>query len=167
MDKKTRYSANTNRGLSRQPTRLALLLTTVLSVGACTDPGATAGCGVELESARLAAALVSKPDRDTALMVHLRLLNESKLPTQVKTLLWILEVDGQALSRGRSPINKPLKASASEAVQLNIPLSELAAQFVAAAMNKPHRQVRLMGFCQIEIAGSSRELAFDAKQEVY
>ena len=136
-------------------------------IAACKDPGGIAGCGIELESALLSAASPASKTASANLVLHLRVFNDTPLIASLRRLLWTVEVDGQALSRGNTAQSMQVLPSSSQSNRLSIPLSEAAAQWVAAAMNKPHRQVRLMGFCTIEIAGSVKEVAFDAKQDVY
>ena len=143
-----------------------LLLACFIFLG-CKDPGGQKGCGVELESALLASPIPNESEASAHLVTHLRIFNDAPIDVEVQSLLWMLEVDGQALMRGKTPKIRQLTKESSQHFELRIPLSNAASRWVANAMNKPHRQVRLMGFCQIIAAGRSREVPFDAKQDVY
>ena len=147
--------------------RHSLMLLACFIVLGCKDPGGQKGCGVELESALLASPLSNESKANAHLVTHLRIFNDAPIDVEVKSLLWMLEVDGQALMRGKTPQTRQLAKESSQHLELRIPLSSAASRWIANAMNKPHRQVRLMGFCQIIAAGQSREVPFDAKQDVH
>jgi len=148
------------------PLSFFVMTLTVMSTG-CKDPGGVKGCGVELQSALLAAP---DPTSDTAsaqLIAHLRIFNDAPINVAVTGFAWMLEVDGQALARGNTRYMRDLTRETSHYTTIRIPLSDAGERWVANAMNKPHRQVRLMGFCRIRAAGSVREVPFDAKNDVY
>ena len=147
----------------------ALLVPTILlfSLQACKDPGGLKGCGIELESILLAAPSPNVVDQTAHLIAHLRIFNDAPIDTKLHKLIWMVEVDGQALARGKTPKHLLLKHQSSHSDTLKIPLSNAGATWVANAMNKPHRQVRLMGFCQIQAAGAAKEVPFDAKHDVH
>ena len=162
------YRDITRIKMTKRHRRTGLLVASVLTmITACKDPGGIAGCGIELESALLSAASPASSPSSANLVLHLRMFNDTPLKASIRRLLWTVEVDGQALSRGNTAQSIQILPGSSQPNGLSIPLSEAAAQWVAAAMNKPHRQVRLMGFCKVEIAGAVKEVAFDAKQDVY
>lgn len=143
---------------------LAVLL---LILQACKDPGGLKGCGIELESTLLATSTPDTNKQTAHLITHIRVFNDAPIDTKLLGFVWMIEVDGQALARGKTPKDRELKRESSHNDTIKIPLSNAGATWVANAMNKPHRQVRLMGFCQIRAAGVTKEVPFDTKHEVH